>query len=650
MLAHHLSLSQTLPHCHAILANHTSYAIKASGRVLPVVLSHSPVINIVALSPLPQRILVVAIFTGSYHPIGWGGYQSGREGQMAFTTSRANALGLSTDLEQAGAVYNDATRLLDGGLFTTPTDSNNQAAYLGSYQSDVHAVLSDINAVLANPGATMLGGAAFTLTTADTAVLHQVAGQLNTLLQEAPLAAGSDSAAAGMAQQVIHTDQVAILTEINGDTHLANALAGHTYMGSTGALNVGFQALPALAADSATALAAATAAGATLKEIGTVFNAAANLAVGGLNPNNGTLTEFNNDMTAVEKGLTNLINNPTQLAALEAGETATAAALTTIHLDTVANEVNLQINTFDQQFANNTNIQQALRGTNDNVLDIIDIVQNDTALNMNAGGNGMAASVGGFAEQPAFLTGTTQRYQDNQAQTNFWAQFIAEGDTINNELDAVAATPGGFSTTQLQALVTQIQNYDSFASSFEVGSTAATGPIQGARFLNELTGGTALADTTNAVHGLTGILNHDTGAALAADVAQIKAAGMGFVADANDVDGNNVPIGGGHYVQGATTVAAATSANGLAQGTTNVGPVANALTGLSTGTTQTATGGTTGTTTTTPPPATTGTTHMGGHGGHGGHGGGMGGPGGGTGGPGGGTDHHIDYAMMWHHA
>src|SRR5262249_13572572 len=80
-------------------------------------------------------------------------------------------------------------------------------------------------------------------------------------------------------------------------------------------------------------------------------------------------------------------------------------------------------------------------------------------------------------------------------------------------------------------------------------------------------GGTLNADTNNAVHGLQGILNGDTGAALAADQAQITAAGQGFVADANDVSGNNIPLGGGSYVGTATTVAGATSVPGVAQGT-----------------------------------------------------------------------------------
>src|SRR6185437_14734990 len=63
--------------------------------------------------------------------------------------------------------------------------------------------------------------------------------------------------------------------------------------------------------------------------------------------------------------------------------------------------------------------------------------------------------------------------------------------------------------------------------------------------------------------------NGDTADALTADQAQIQAAGQGFVADANDVSGNNVPLGGGTYVGTSTTVA------GVAHGTIPVGGTAS---------------------------------------------------------------------------
>src|SRR5262249_19587595 len=161
----------------------------------------------------------------------------------------------------------------------------------------------------------------------------------------------------------------------------------------------------------------ATAPGASLATIGQIFNAANDLAVGGLNHSN--LKEFNNDMKAISQGLTQIVNDPAQLAQIESGEAPQDAALTTIHLDTVLNQINQQINRFDPMYATNPNI--AARSTNDNMLDMIDIVQNDPNLNTAAGGNGTPSSNGGFAEVPAYLAGTITHYQDNQAQTNFWS-------------------------------------------------------------------------------------------------------------------------------------------------------------------------------------------------------------------------------------
>jgi hypothetical protein len=365
-----------------------------------------------------------------------------------------------------------------------PADSNNQIAYLG-----------DITGMLANPGGVTVGGAAFNLADADTAVLTQVQGQLQTLITLANGSVGN-SAAAATNQELIHTTQTSILNEVNGDTALANALAGATYAGGTGADNAGFQALPT-GADDAASLAAASGANATLAQIGTVFNAATDLAVGGLNSTN--LGQFNTDMKAISAGLTNLVNNPDAIAAIDqaAGITGADAALTKVHLDTVLEQINSQINNFDNEYATNPNV--AARSTNDNLLDIIDIVQGDAGLNAAAGGNGNAGNTGGFSEMPAYLEGTITRFQDDQAQTNFWAKFLSEGNVINNQLDNVAA---GNNTTQgeLQALVTEIQNYQKFGAAFD----HSQGGIFGARFDNELLGGTLNADTANAVHGTAG--------------------------------------------------------------------------------------------------------------------------------------------------
>jgi trimeric autotransporter adhesin len=508
---------------------------------------------------------------------------------MAVNTSRSAALQLTTDLAQAGAVFNDATRLLDGGLWSTPTDNNGQMNYLSSFLADIHAVLNDVTAEVAEGvgGEISVGGTIYTLTSEDISVLQNVESELNTMITEASLSVGTGASAAA-AQAALKAADAAILSDINGDSALHSALANASYAATTGSTDVGFQSLVA-GSDSSAAISAATAQGATLAEIGTVFNAAVNVAEGGLNSSN--ISEFETDMQAVATGLHNILNNASELASIEAGETATAAALTTIHLETLYNQAEYQLNTLDKELSNSSTYNAGARATNDNLLDMIDIVQNDTSLNQAAGGNGTPAATGGFAEVAGFLTGTVTQYQDNQTQTNFWAEFIAEANTINNQLKAVA---NGTSTMSISSLITEIENYNSYSANF----AQSQGGTFFARFGNELTEGTLLADSTTAVKALEGILNGDTGSALSTDEAELLAAGHGFVADANDVSGNNLPAGGGTYVGTSTTVAGATSIAGLATGSIPIG--SSTTTGSTTGTgSSTTTSSTTGTGSTT---------------------------------------------------
>jgi hypothetical protein len=521
-----------------------------------------------------------------------------------FTTTIESALNTSTDLAQAGAVFNDAVRLSDGGLWTGSTQleassASNEQPYEPMYLQDVNAVQADVTAMLANPNAITVGGQAIT----DPALiteLQTMQGQLATLQHEAPLSVGN-SAAEVAAQGTIALTQQQILSEVNGDATLASALNGAAYQSGTGFTNVGFQALPT-GSDSAASIASAegsAAAPPTLAQIGSVFNAAHDLAVGGLNANN--LTEFNTDMQAVATGLTNIINSPTALAAIEANEQAGMSpqgqaltaqqeqALTTVHLETALNQIELQINKFDAMYATNPN--DAARSTNDNLLDIVDIVNNDAALATAAGdvsvGNNAAqpnqtfaaSGAGGFGELPGYLNGiggvndhggTIQQFQDNQAQTNFWSQFIAEANQLNTTLGNIANGTVQPTASEAQSLITQINNYNEFGASF----TGSQGGVFGDRFDNELLSGTLKTDTANAVSALQSV---EANGLNATNAAQLVAAGVGFVADANDVSGNNLPTGGGSFVGTATTVAGATTTGAATAGTTV--PVSGAVDG-----------------------------------------------------------------------
>jgi len=64
------------------------------------------------------------------------------------------------------------------------------------------------------------------------------------------------------------------------------------------------------------------------------------------------------------------------------------------------------------------------------------------------------------------------------------------------------------------------------------------------------------------------------GTVSAADAAKLVAAGVGYVADATDVSGNNTPFGGGTYVGTSTTVAGTTTTH-IADVDGNEHPTAN---------------------------------------------------------------------------
>ncbi|MDU6669501.1 MAG: hypothetical protein E6501_12910, partial [Bradyrhizobium sp.] len=454
--------------------------------------------------------------------------------------NRADALNLSTDLVQAGVVFNDAVRI-STGLFSTPQNSGNSNPFLTSYTTDLHAVQNDIAAMLANPGQVTLGGKAFTLNATDTAVLTQVQSEITTLINAAPNTTNPNTLAE--ADQTIHNVQQMILQQIQGDAHLSSALTNFTFLANTGAQDVAFQSLPA-GNDGAANLAKATAG--DLVAIGQVYNAVADLALGGISANN--LGQVTADFTAVQQGLQAILNDPAKLAALEAGLTAVDAQTTTLHLQTLVGQIGLQLNKYDspETQANPT----ALRGTADNILDMIDVFQNDATLNKAAGGTGMPGHGGGFSEMPGGLTGTVTKFQDNQVQTNFWASFLAEANTLGAKLNAVA----NGTANATQDIITQIANYQNFGVKFD----QAQGAVFQGRFDNELVAGALQADSAMATKALMGIMNGDTGAALATDQAMLKAAAANFIGNAGDISGNNIAVGGSAYVNSVTSFITAT--------------------------------------------------------------------------------------------
>ena len=425
-------------------------------------------------------------------------------------TTRADALVATVDLTQAGVVFNDATRLLEGGLWSNATVQNNQVPALTTYVQDMTAVLNDLQAASGN----------FATGSAQANDLAAIQKLIPDMINAAQASVQSHGAAQTAAETSLHNDQLQIISTIQNDSMLLAAA-------SNGAS--GFAAPPAGLPAGVTA---ANAPVANLADIGALFNDAANLMLGGVNPGNHATIQA--DLKAAAAGLQNLItNNPSQFGTN--GTTADPVAL--LHVQTIENQLNLQIHKFDNQHG-----ADAGRARNDNMLDIIDIVQGDPILLANATQGGAH----GFSPFEDYLHGTINKFQDNGAQTQFWAKFIAGANTLSADANAAV---GSTDANAVQAVINAAQSYQQLSAHF----VQSQGGVFAARFANELAGhgSTVAADVAGLIQGLK-----------SGDAATVQAATAGLAANAADVSGNNVPVGGGTFNTAGTTVAQALSTAG----------------------------------------------------------------------------------------
>jgi hypothetical protein len=220
----------------------------------------------------------------------------------------------------------------------------------------------------------------------------------------------------------------------------------------------------------------------------------------------------------------------TDMQALMAANPLLFGGLTGVHADTVVRQLQLE-DTFIAQAGVTPN---AGRASNDNLLDIIDIVQGDTNLaNMaNQGG------VSGFTPFGDALN-PTPRYVDNDAQTSFWANFIAQSNSLGQKAIAAVDAHDAAATA---TLIADMHAFQSTVTNFD----AAQGGIFEARFDNELLGDTSTlgAEVAAMVKGL------QTG-----NAALVAAAAEEMHANSADVGSNNVPVTGGTYNADGLTVA-----------------------------------------------------------------------------------------------
>ena len=403
------------------------------------------------------------------------------------------------DFAQLGATFNDATRALVGGLWQNAIPEAGQGnGSVVRYVNDLQTVQSGIQAEI-NDGQ-------FSGSTLNNA--HAILTDISTAISAATasVTGGQTFGSVAAAETALRNSHLDILNIVNGDSNLS-ALA--TADGATG-----FMAVP----PTLDGVTAKDAPHANLAEIGAIFNDAANRILGGVDATNKGI--ISNDVHAV-------INDMKELMAEQPD---TFSGLTGIHADTVVRQLGLELNYIKQAATN----PDGGRGSNDNILDIIDIVQGDPTLAQLANQGGIS----GFAPFPDALN-PTPKYLDNEAQTTFWSNFIADSNSLGQRAMEVVGQGDKAATNEL---ISEIKTFETNAANFD----ASQGGIFGARFDNELVGKTSTlgAEVDAMIKGL------KTGNA---DL--VSAAAEEMHANAADVGGNNLPNTGGTYNPDGITVA-----------------------------------------------------------------------------------------------
>jgi hypothetical protein len=420
-----------------------------------------------------------------------------------------------------GLTFNDATRALEGGLWQNVVEEGGQG--LGSvfrYTADLTAVQTGLQAEVAAGQFT-----GDTLTHVNT-ILADITTALSAAT--ASVNGGGDFGSVAAAEAALRTSHLDILNVVNNDANLAGQA---TQNGGNG-----FLAAPAAFADGVTA---ATAPHANLAEIGAIFNDAANQILGGVNADNAA---------AISADINTMI---TDMQALMTANPLLFGGLTGVHAEAVVRQLQLE-NTYIAQAGISPD---AGRASNDNLLDIIDIVQGDTNLaNMaNQGG------VSGFTPFGDALN-PTPKYLDNDAQTTFWANFIAQSNSLGQQAIAAVTAHDAAATAQV---IADLHTFQTDATNFD----AAQGGIFEARFDNELLGDTSTlgAEVTKMIEGL------QTG-----NAALVAAAAEQMHANSADVGGNNIPVTGGTYNPDGLTVAEVLSTAGAPAAVAAAAPAAAA--------------------------------------------------------------------------
>lgn len=393
---------------------------------------------------------------------------------------------------QTGAVFNEVTRLLEGGLWQNTVEEGGQGlGSAGQAVVDLQAVQTSLQAGIA--GGQFTGTALNSAQTIVTSLNQEIAAA------NASVNGGGSFGSVAAAETALHNAHLGVLNTVAADPTLT-ALA-------TADGNNGFQAIPPAFADGVTAK---NAPHVTLADIGAIFDDAANQMIGGINSSN---------VAAIKADINAATNDLKHLMAAHPEE---FGGLTGIHADTVVRQLQLETKFINQVGTN----PDAGRASNDNMLDIIDIVQGDTNLANMASQNG----VSGFSPFPDALN-PTPKYQDNADQTDFWANFIAQSNSLGQAAEAAVASGD---KAAIKSLIGQLQTFEKNSANFD----ESQGGIFEARFDNELAKGTSTlgAEVAAMVKGLK-----------SGNAALVTAAAEEMHANASDVGGNQLTVNGTAY-------------------------------------------------------------------------------------------------------
>jgi hypothetical protein len=388
---------------------------------------------------------------------------------------------------EAGTVFNDATRALEGGLWQIAVPQSNQpTSTVLRYVWDLTTVQTDLVAeVDANE---------FTDTTLDH--VDTILADVATALQAAPasVCGGGSSDSVEDAQDALRKAHLDVLDVVQRDGTLA-ALAS-----ADGATGFG-QVPPLLQGGSGR-----SAPYHNLAQVGAIFNDAANRILGGVNEDNADA--ITDDVKALIRDMRDLIEDHPTLYSNLAG----------IHADVIVRQLRLELHNIAAVGVNPV----APRASNEVFLAIIDIVRGDPTLAQQATQGGIV----GFVPFPNALNPTT-RYLDNQAQTEFIANLVAQSNALGQAaIRLVNQTPTD--PAALNALIAQIEAFKKGVTDFE----SAQGGIFEARFDNELLGDTSTLGAAVAamIKGLRG-----------GNQSLVAAAAEQLSANAAAVSGNNIP-------------------------------------------------------------------------------------------------------------